>query len=241
MVFRTKRSKYYSIEELKSLYNVNERDLAMWKGTNGGGLKLELEKQGKTRWLDIGCGGNLEDNFYYIDTFPEEVIKKPGRYFRLDITNAQKKDIDKLGKFDLVRMQHVFEHLSPEDGLKALNTIADLLKPGGYILITTPDLRKWIHLFLAGKVKENFPWALRRVKEDSPDSFFFSVFAHSMPYEPHKWCYDSDGLIYQLKQTGKYENIRELKLDDILSNVPFTHNRPDEDVCVIANLNGSTS
>jgi hypothetical protein len=37
-----------------------------------------------------------------------------------------------------------------------------------------------------------------------------------MRFEEHKWCYDADGLIYQLKQSGRFNNIIEVKLGDEL-------------------------
>ena len=37
-------------------------------------LKEKLIKEKRTRWLDVGCGGNFEDGFYYLDTFPEGII-----------------------------------------------------------------------------------------------------------------------------------------------------------------------
>lgn len=45
---------------------------------------------------------------------------------------------------------------------------------------------------------------------------------------------DYEGLEYQLMSSGEFKNIRELKLNDPLANNPFTHNRPEEDVCAIA-------
>lgn len=33
-------------------------------------LKEKLISENKTRWLDIGNGGNFEDGFYYMDILP---------------------------------------------------------------------------------------------------------------------------------------------------------------------------
>jgi hypothetical protein len=64
----------------------------------------------------------------------------------------------------------------------------------------------------------------QRIAKDAPNSFYFSIFAHSMIYESHKWCYDNDGLIYQLKKSNKFKNIWELKHSGSLALNPFTHN-----------------
>lgn len=204
-------------------------------------LQQQLVSQGKTRWLDIGCGGRFDDGFHYVDIFP--ISKIPGeyrnRYYRVDMVTAKSADLKKLGKFNFVRLQHTFEHFSLEEGKEVLKNCAKLLEPGGIILITTPDLRIHIDKYLTGSYRKwkGFTWwANKRIPVAAPDSFYFSIFAHSMPWESHKWCYDSEGLIFQLKSVALFKNIKEMKVDDNLASVPFTHNRPEEDVCVIANL-----
>lgn len=202
-------------------------------------LKQTLIKENKKRWLDIGSGGNFEEGFSYMDLFPEDIInpKFKDRYFRVDILNAPDKELEKLGKFDLVRMQHTFEHFSYEEGKVVLKNCAKLLNRGGYILITTPDLKVHIQKYLNNEYKDwsGFKWwANKRIPENAPNSFYFSIFAHSVPFEQHKWCYDYEGLEFILREVGEFENIKELKAADELADIPFTHNRPEEDVCVIA-------
>jgi len=202
-------------------------------------LKEKLQKEHKTRWLDVGCGGCFEEGFYYLDTFPEDLINPvfKDRYFRVDIVNSSQKELERMGKFDFIRMQHTFEHFSYEEGKKVLLNCAKILKKGGIILITVPDLKVHIQKYLGDTYRKDKgfkEWANKRIPENSPNSFYFSIFAHSMPYESHRWCYDGEGLRYQLELSGKYENIKEVKFNDSLAGYPFTHNRPEEDVCVIA-------
>ena len=220
--------------EIAALYQIETENIPVLESYLNGGLCEKLKREGKTRWLEIGCGGTFDENFTYIDLFPETLVGKKGKYFRVDITNLTELDEKKLGKFDLIRMQHVFEHFTPEDGFVVLKNCARLLNPEAYILISTPDLRKYITLYQQGTIRNGFDWALSRIAADSPDSFFFSMYTHSVQYEEHKWCYDAEGLIYQLKNCAIFKNIREIKIGDELSNIPFTHNRPLEDVCVIA-------
>lgn len=210
-------------------------------------LKEKLLSQGKTRWLDIGSAENFEEGFFYMDILPlksfktksiKNVEKKYGKkYFHHDITNLSEKAIKELGKFDYIRMQHTFEHFSYEGGQEALKNCAKLLKKDGTLTISVPDLRIHVQRYLNNDYKkwDGFKWwALKRIPANSPSSFFFSIFAYSMPWEQHKWCYDYEGLEFQLKKTKQFKDIRELKLDNELTNVPFTHNRPEEDVCIIA-------
>jgi SAM-dependent methyltransferase len=201
-------------------------------------LKERLLKTKKTRWLDIGCGGNREPGFLRMDTFPPATMPaaERRRYVQCDIVKLPDDVAERLGKFDLVRMQHAFEHFSYEEGRQVLKNCARLLKQDGIIVISVPDLRIHVRRYLhKGYKKSGYRWwAYNRIPEDSPDSFYFSIFAHSMPHEQHKWCYDYEGLRYQLKSCGEFDGIRRLGVRNALASTPFTHNRPDEDLCVLA-------
>ena len=202
-------------------------------------LKEQLLSADQTAWIDIGCGGNFEEGFYYLDILPAEILNPVDkkRYFRIDIANTPTAEVAKLGKFDFVRLQHTFEHFSFEEGQQVLHQCAVLLKSNGIILITVPDLKIHVQKYLNSAYKNWIgfkAWANKRIPEEAPDSFYFSIFTYSMPYESHKWCYDYEGLAYQLRVSKEFVNIRELKFDDPLSSYPFTHNRPEEDLCVIA-------
>lgn len=202
-------------------------------------LEEELTTQNKVHWLDVGSGKRFDHGFECVDVVPIEAVpddRRP-RYHYLDIVNAGTEQLGKLGTFDLVRMQHVFEHLEFEEGHRALLNCGALLRSGGYLLISTPDLRTHINTYLS-KSYDKMPvfqaWAGRRIPQGAPDSALFSVFAHSLLGEAHKWCYDFEGLAYQIDRTGMFTEIRELQPYDQLASQPFTHNRPEEDVCVLA-------
>jgi len=202
-------------------------------------LREKLIKENKNRWLDVGCNRNFEEGFYYLDIWPAKKIplKHRKRYFRINILNASNKKLKALRKFDLVRMQHFLEHFSYEEGKIIIKKTAKLLKKDGCCIITVPDLRINALRYIEKKYKKwkaFKSWATKRIPEDAPNSFYFSVFTYSLPITPHKWCYDYEGLEYLLKSSGFFKSIKELKLNDPLASSPFTHNRPEEDVCVIA-------
>lgn len=210
-------------------------------------LKEKLMQEGRTRWLDIGSAENFEEGFHYMDilslkSYKTESIENvevlySDRYFEKDIRSLSDEEADDIGKFDYIRMQHLLEHLTYEEGQNALENSAKLLKKGGVITISVPNLKVHIQKYLNDEYKnwKGFQWwAHKRIPKDAPKSFYFSIFAHSMSWEKHKWCYDYEGLEFQLKKTKQFKDIRELKASDELANVPFTHNRPEEDVCVIA-------
>ena len=204
-------------------------------------LQEYLTKAGKNRWLDIGCGGNFEPGFHYLDVFPEGLLspKIQKQYYRIDILTVSPDHLASLGKFDLVRLQHTFEHFSWEEAEDVLRKCAMLLNENGLLLISVPDLRVHITKYLSHEYKadKGFAWwATQRIPESAPDSCYFSIYAHSLPFEPHKWCYDSEGLVYRIETTDLFIDIKELLLASPLASVPFTHNRPAEDLCVIARL-----
>lgn len=205
-------------------------------------LTLEdlLIKEGKTRWLDIGNGGNFAEGFHYLDFFSNVEVDEDirDRYFKYNILELTDFEYQKMGTFDLIRMQHVFEHFTPEEGEIVLSKCARLLNKGGYLLITVPDLKLFVSYYRKKKLKKLYTfhnWALDRIDEKAPESFYFSIFTHSLLHEQHKWCYDYEGLKYQIEKSGAFENIKLLKLNDKLASETFTHNRPKEDLCVIAN------
>lgn len=206
-------------------------------------LKEKLIKENKNKWLDVGCNKNFEQGFYYLDTWPIEKIplKYRKKYFELDILRATDKKIKLLGKFDLIRMQHVLEHFPYEEGLIVIGKIAKILKNEGIFIVTVPDLKIHTEKYINRKYKKwgdyswwIKKWATKRIPADAPDSFYFSVFAYSLPVTPHKWCYDYNGLEYLLKSSKLFRKIKKIDFRNPLASFPFTHNRPEEDVCVMA-------
>jgi predicted SAM-dependent methyltransferase len=201
-------------------------------------LKEKLIKENKTRWLDIGCGKNFEEGFYYLDIKPKRKVpwKYRKRYFQMNILKVLDRELKTMGTFDLIRMQHVIEHFSYKEAKIVIKNVAKLLKKEGYFLITTPNLRINIQMYLKKNYKfiKNFKnWAEKKIPKNAPASFYFAIFAYNLPKDPHKWCYDYEGLKYLLESSGYFKEIRELKFSDPLASFPFTHNRPETDLCII--------
>ena len=204
-------------------------------------LEDELLKNNQNRWLDLGSSINhTNKNFYFADLYPiEECLDEmKSKYFQLNISVPMSiEDKDRLGTFDLIRMQHVFEHFTFEEADIVLENCFNLLSENGKILISVPDLDIYVRRYLNKTLKQipSFgPWAHTRIKENSPNSDYFSIYAHSMLHEKHLWCYNKEGLINKIKQTGKFKSVKKIGLLNKLAGIPFTHNRIQEDLCVIA-------
>ena len=204
-----------------------------------GGVTLQnwLISTGRTRWIDVGSGGRFDDGFECVDVLPPELLTDDmrSRYHRFSMVDPSP-DLEDLGTFDLVRAQHVLEHLSWEDGGRFIANCLRIMHSDSVLLITVPDLRRHIEWYQSGYQDQSGfrSWAEQRVPSDATPSMYFSVFAHSMLYESHKWCYDDDGLRFQLEKFNELDEVRILPVTDVLAEIPFTHNRPDEDLCAIA-------
>lgn len=182
-------------------------------------LEKRLRAEGRTDWLEIG-GQAFEQGFFCIgisepDSVPEKYRE---RYQKLDILSKDAPLEQHENRYDLIRMQHVFEHFSPEDGQDVLRVCRRMLKSGGYLLMTTPDLEIFVQAY-----RQGFRWAPRtvlryhqsRIPADAPPCFNFSMMAHQYGYsrlehrgEQHCWCYDYKGLEYQVKSVGGFNSVQ---------------------------------
>jgi SAM-dependent methyltransferase len=99
----------------------------------------------KTRWLDVGCGTGV-----LLDSYPRIPNRlgleldggsvERGRQKGLDIRQVEPRwDFREYGKFDLVTMCDVIEHV--EDDREALGAVREVLNPGGTVLVTVPALQ----------------------------------------------------------------------------------------------------
>ena len=73
-------------------------------------------------------------NFYFADLYPIDdcIGEMKSKYFQLNIAVPLTiEEKTKLGKFDLIRMQHVFEHFSYEQADIVLSNCYQLLNQNG--------------------------------------------------------------------------------------------------------------
>jgi predicted SAM-dependent methyltransferase len=199
-----------------------------------------LEEEGKTRWLDMGSSSSFTKNFYFADLYPKEEAKPElkDRYYQFNATEEISEELLKeMGTFDLIRMQHVYEHFTPEQTDIVLANCHKLLNQGGYLLVTVPDLKIFVDRYRRNCLDVSWSftdWAETRIEKGSPQSDYFSIFTHSVLYQSHHWCYDEAGLINSINKKGLFQDVKRMSLFDKLAEIPFTHNRAWEDLCVIA-------
>lgn len=213
-------------------------------------LRAKLLREGRSAWADIGNSVFVE-GFVSLGLTDPAVVAGAGDvapldwYMQLDILDAERVALLK-GKFDLVRMQHVLEHFTPQEAPRVVQNAASLLKENGILLCTVPDLDVHMRAY-----RQNYAWgqsyrdlARARINRDPSPADTFSMFCHLFGYAvpdvpglAHKWCYDATSLRALLETSGCFEKVTRLTLSNPLSEFPFTHNRPLEDLCFLSVVN----
>lgn len=95
--------------------------------------------------LHLGCGQNHFDDYVNIDYPPSEhtVQTKVAADVFADITQLRFPDCS----IDEIRLHHVFEHFNPATSLALLTKWHKFIKPGGILVIETPDFDTSLELY----------------------------------------------------------------------------------------------
>lgn len=102
--------------------------------------------------LDFGCGEGafsqrLKDKGYNVISvdIDEKNFKASTQFVKLDFNSDKEVSFfikENQNKFDLVLSIEVIEHVY--NHFKFIETLKELAKPGGYILISTPNITSWL-------------------------------------------------------------------------------------------------
>lgn len=138
--------------------------------------------------------------------------------------------------FRYVYSEHVFEHLTYEDGFLMLRECHRILTPGGKLRIATPNLRRLVALFGQGQpsdVQAFIQDRVERLKTDgwphtvSPACIILNVYMRGMG---HLFVYDPDALRELFERAG-FRDVREFALGE--SDDPHLRNiesRPSTEI-----------
>lgn len=128
-------------------------------------------------------------------------------------------------EFQLVFSEHMIEHMSYDDGAAMLAECHRVLKPGGRIRVTTPDINFLIKLYLGPRtpLEESYVHWAARVFDPRPPAgeaalFVFNRFVRAWG---HLFIYDPPALSRLLTQTG-FVDIQSYALGE--SHVPELRN-----------------
>jgi len=169
------------------------------------------------RKLNLGCWKNILDGWLNSDYYP---ISR--HLIHLDATKTFPLDDY---EFDYVFGEHMIEHISYEQGQHMLKECYRVLKKGGKIRISTPDLSFFIDLYGSDKSelqKKYIKWTTETFIGSAPfcDSAF--VINNFVRDWGHLFIYDERILRYSLEIAG-FINITKFNLnsseDDALRNL----------------------
>src|SRR5208283_4749032 len=115
--------------------------ITVWRSVNSLDKKLLREYFGENevRKLHIGCGEYILAGWLNADYY-----SKTNGILHIDATKQFRlKD----NSFDFVFSEHMIEHIGYQQGLNMLTEICRVLKPGGRVRISTPDLSFYVNLY----------------------------------------------------------------------------------------------
>lgn len=151
--------------------------------------------------LHLGCGTNICEDWVNADFF-RNIIKfwKPSVIkvnWMLDLRYPLNCDDN---VWDGVFSEHTLEHLYPNNALQLLYELYRTMKPGAWLRLTVPDLRKYVKYYCGEKVHEQFnTWqtGCEAIRTLTQDHFHWSV-------------WDSELLNKYLEEVG-FINIKEVE------------------------------
>lgn len=182
------------VSELKRELRIEERRAVLASALDR--LQRAPDDSRRPRLLDIGCGmgafllAGRELGFDVQGVEPSESHSRIGRdVFGLPIATAyfRREDFEPQS-FDIVILSHVIEHLF--DPRRALADIADLVRPGGLIMVMTPNAESssallsgaaWSMLAPDDHVTMLSPRAARAL---TPSDFDVSIWTSEYSWQP---------------------------------------------------------
>jgi predicted SAM-dependent methyltransferase len=181
-----------------------------------------LQRDGEKK-LHIGCGHNTLTGWLNSDYYPTQAD-----VIHLDATKQFPLPSN---SFDYVFSEHMIEHVNYNDGLKMLRESHRIMKPGGKIRISTPDLKFLIELYTDSKTQlqaDYIKWAGETFTktEEKTDTIVINNFVRDWG---HLFIYDKKTLSRSLEVSGfvkvEYFDINKSN-DTALVNLENTSRMP---------------
>jgi predicted SAM-dependent methyltransferase len=198
----------------KTLYGTFRRFRRRIAGVDKNLVKQYFGQQ-RTRKLHLGSGGHTIDGWLNSDLFPAS-----RHVLHMDATTTYPFDDE---TFDYVFSEHMIEHVSYEKGQRMIQESFRVLKVGGRIRISTPDLAFLIALYQGEKSELQKRYIRYEVETEGlpycEDTFVINDFVRNWG---HTFIYDEKVLRVSLEKVGFQEITRcdlNASEDEVLRNL----------------------
>ncbi len=162
--------------------------------------------QNQVRKLHIGCGFNMIDGWLNSDYQPY-----PTDTLRLDATQTFPIEDN---QFDYIFSEHMIEHLDYAGGASMLKESFRVLRKGGTIRVSTPDLPFLIDLYRQDKSPQQIEYIKWATDNFVPDTDYDDVFVinNFVRAWGHTFIYDEKTLRSSMEKAG-FTNITKCDLN----------------------------
>jgi predicted SAM-dependent methyltransferase len=153
-----------------------------------------FRRRGRSLKLNVGCGTDYKPGWVNIDNNSDENIEKLDLLW--DLTNPLPFANESVS---FIFNEHLIEHLSVEEGQRAVKDFMRLLKPGGVLRVATPDLEVTVGKYVGLPVHEDptikaFHLEFVQTRAERLNMAF--------RWWGHQWLYDWEELERRLREAG---------------------------------------
>lgn len=178
--------------------------------TAAGRFRARSQLRDSTR-LHLGCGDNLLPGWTNVDLFGMPGVVAWNLTRRLPVADAS---------VDVIFTEHFIEHISHEAALRFLSDCFRVLKPGGTLRVSTPDLQKLVVEYSAERLNE---WQDVGWSPTTP----CRLLNEGMRSWGHLFIFDEDELRADLAANGFEEISREGRHSSAHVELRGLERRPD--------------
>lgn len=162
--------------------------IRVWSATPWQRAKVRrMMRTGAVR-LNFGCGLTRYEGWYGVDQFYGPTVD-----LAIDLRGRVPFPDNSV---DYAYSEHFLEHLFPEEGLKHLQEVHRVLRPGGRYRVVVPDVLKFADRYLKGDddfFRRAFPWEERPIQ---------ALYAVANFRGDHRAIYDHKELEHFARQAG---------------------------------------
>jgi len=204
---------------------VQDMRVLVWLAKRRGQIS-RYQKTSETKKLQLGTSNNFLEGWFNTD-----IVCNDRRVVYMDATSRFPFSDN---SFDYVMAEHMIEHVGYSAGGVILRECFRILKPGGCLRFSTPDLRTLLGLYakpLSAEQQSYIDWIIQRLMPEVRECKATFVINNAFRAWGHCFLYDQETLHHALLSSG-FREIRFCKPgaseDPLLRNLE-SHGREIED------------